>query len=57
MSYAGVAMEQGERILKLETENAQLKSIVSKLEATIEAMEDEAIEAGIYQEMSQEDAT
>lgn len=56
MNFAGVAMEQGEQIAKLEAENAQLKAVIAKLEATIEALEDEAIEAGIAWEMDQEES-
>jgi hypothetical protein len=44
-------------VCKLQVENAQLKALISKLEATIEALEDDAIEAGITWEMDHEGGT
>jgi cell division protein FtsB len=48
MSFAGVAME-------LEAENELLKKRVAELEATVDALEDELIEAGIALEMAAQD--
>jgi cell division protein FtsB len=39
-------------VCKLQAENAKLKAHVVKLEATVEALEDELIEAGIAQDQS-----